>query len=158
MIGVAARERIVVVARGLVGLPYVWGANTPEAGGLDCSGFAQWCLHVAGVDPWASQFPAKLDMTAQVLWKSCAPVDVGEHTLPGDLAFYGAADVASHVVVVSGIAGVPGAVAGVIGASKGDAGCKTPADAMQRGARIKVFPTHLYRKDCLGFRRPYLRA
>ena len=157
MLNPPARERIVLVARSLVGLPYVWGSNTPAAGGMDCSGFAQWCWAVAGIEPWASQFPNGRDETAAGLWVGLD--DDGNHALPGDLAFYGSDPARpSHVVIVGAISGVPAAPSLVIGASRGDRTCMSPAIAMAKGARIRTFPSHLYRPDFLGFRRPALRT
>lgn len=157
MITTEQRERVVLAARALVGLPYVWGGNTPKDGGLDCSGFVQWCAAVAGVEPWASRFPNGLDMTAHGLFTGCRPFGGDEHALPGSLAFYGASAAfaaeprATHVVLVAAV-GPTGTVREVIGASRGDRACTSPAVAIAKGARIRTFPTHLYRQGFIGFR------
>jgi len=65
-----------------MGIPYKWGGNNPIEG-FDCSGFVQWILMSAGIDP-----PG--DQTAQALFDyfdlkgSRAPAN-----LMGSLAFYG---------------------------------------------------------------------
>lgn len=42
-------DRLIAFARGEIGKhPYVWGDKDP-AGGLDCSGFTQWCFEQLGM-------------------------------------------------------------------------------------------------------------
>lgn len=155
MIAAATRERIVLAARALDGVPYVWGGNRlADVGGLDCSGYVQWVLHVAGCEPWASAF-LRPDFTADMLWKRCAPIGEDEHALPGDLAFYGRDGMANHVVIVETIT-VGGAEVTVIGSSRGDSKCLTVADALVRGARVLSGRPAMYRRDLLGYRRPRL--
>lgn len=144
-------QAVADAARALVGTPYVWGGNVP-ATGLDCSGHAQVALAQAGVEPWASRFPAKLDMTADNLWRRCEVISTPEL---GCLAFYGTAEKgAHHVVVVTGCK--MGRVDEVTGASAGNARCTSIELARRLGAEVRVRrgpDAHLYRKDFLGFRR-----
>jgi cell wall-associated NlpC family hydrolase len=65
----------------LSGLPYVWGGNNPLTG-FDCSGYVQWVLKAAGIDP-----PG--DQTAQALYDYFERN--GNHVSPqaGALVFYG---------------------------------------------------------------------
>ncbi|WP_179810727.1 NlpC/P60 family protein [Nocardiopsis sinuspersici] len=41
-------EQVIANAESQLGVPYVWGGETPE-GGFDCSGLLQWAFHEAGV-------------------------------------------------------------------------------------------------------------
>jgi hypothetical protein len=69
---------LVVVARGLVGVPYLWGGRTPF--GIDCSGFTQrvyWlCGHVIPRDAYQQAGSALF-----------APVERSD-VRPGDLLFF----------------------------------------------------------------------
>jgi cell wall-associated NlpC family hydrolase len=100
--GSAARDAgAVTVARGVVrsaerhlGLPYVWGGNTP-AQGFDCSGFVRYLFAEQGIHlPRVSRdqaragewLPPRLDALA-----------------PGDLMFYAGRDgVINHVAIYAG--------------------------------------------------------
>lgn len=139
------RERACVAALALVGSPYVWGGNTPRTG-MDCSGFVQWVWSVAGVEPWASDFPARIDLRAADLWRRLAP-PAGGVALPGDLAFYGphADAVPTHVVIVIG-------EGRLIGTSRGDSKCRSFEDAVKRGAYVRVHASARYRTGFLGYR------
>lgn len=47
----STQEKINIVistAKSLLGTPYLWGGTSPEAGGLDCSGFTQYVFNKAG--------------------------------------------------------------------------------------------------------------
>lgn len=44
----SARSRALEVGKGLIGLKYQWGGNTPQSG-LDCTGFVDWCYTQAGM-------------------------------------------------------------------------------------------------------------
>lgn len=151
----ALRAAIVASARAHADTWYVWGGNGWD--GADCSGWVQLCLHEAGVHPWASRFPYRLDMTAARMWAECAQVDKPQ---AGDLAFYGPRGGApNHVVLVTEVDGA-GVIQEVIGSSKGDSTCTSVEIAKARNARVQVrrWPmSHRYRKDFMGFRRPVVR-
>lgn len=138
------RERIVVTARALEGALYRWGGNKLEDGGLDCSGYAQLVLARAGVEPWASQYPSRLDLTAELL-RQRLPATMTPQ--PGDLAFYGAST-AGHVVVVTAVEG--GRVE-VTGSSRGYRDLTDPEEARRRRAWVARHDSHLYRRDFMGF-------
>lgn len=81
--GAAARA-----AQGVVGLPYVWGANGPS--GFDCSGLTQWAYAQAGVS---------LPRTSQAQRYAGQQVPLSE-ARPGDLVAY--RDDASHIGMYMG--------------------------------------------------------
>lgn len=66
----------IVAARGVLGVPYVWGATGPDA--FDCSGLTGWAYRQAGVD---------LPRTAREQWTVGRHVDLAE-LAPGDLLFW----------------------------------------------------------------------
>jgi cell wall-associated NlpC family hydrolase len=43
------RERVMQLARQIIGTPYVWGGSDPDKG-VDCSGFVQWVFKQIGVN------------------------------------------------------------------------------------------------------------
>ncbi|MFB8442234.1 NlpC/P60 family protein [Streptomyces niveus] len=75
-------------ARGVVGLPYVWGANGPS--GFDCSGLTQWAYAQAGV---------ALPRTSQAQRYAGQQVPLSQ-ARPGDLVAY--RDDASHIGMYMG--------------------------------------------------------
>lgn len=78
-------------ARSFMGIPYVWGGEQPD--GADCSGYVQMVFHRHGVS---------LPRTADVQFKTGAPVNKGEER-PGDLVFFETyAPGASHVGIYLG--------------------------------------------------------
>lgn len=147
------RERVQVALRILHGSLYVWGGNIVSDGGMDCSGFVQSCLMEAGIEPWASKFPTKLDLTAQGLHDQLAPIGPDEHPLPGDLAFYGPNEKSINHVMLVELMEPGGERVQVVGASRGDRSCTSPDVALDKGARVKTFPRHTYRADFVAFRR-----
>jgi cell wall-associated NlpC family hydrolase len=78
----------VAAARGVVGAPYVWGADGPDA--FDCSGLTQWAYRQAGVD---------LPRTAQGQRDAGRRVPLSR-IRPGDLVLYRSD--ASHVAMYVG--------------------------------------------------------
>lgn len=132
------RSRFLQVAEDLEGISYLWGGKRLADGGLDCSGFVTHCRAKA----LGEQLRVE---NADALWRSLEPV---EHPIPGDLAFYGTREKATHVVVCT--------PTGVIGASGG--GSATTSTEIARAVRprpaaVRREPTPGYRRDFLGFRR-----
>jgi cell wall-associated NlpC family hydrolase len=68
----------VAAAESQIGVPYVWGGETPGVG-FDCSGLTQWSWHQAGVG---------IPRTAQAQYDAIAHVSLGA-LQPGDLVFWG---------------------------------------------------------------------
>jgi NlpC/P60 family protein len=81
-LGKGVRAAIVSAAANQIGWPYVWGGESREEGGFDCSGLVDYAFSAAG-----HPFPGR--PTAAVLWQMGVPIK--KHQLrPGDLAFLGA--------------------------------------------------------------------
>jgi cell wall-associated NlpC family hydrolase len=131
------REAFLVAAQALEGVFYRWGGKQPR-GGLDCSGLVTWCLKVVG-GPDLRQ-----SHNSDVLWAELPPVEV---PVAGDLAFYGAKDDPSHVVICLGGQDEP-----IIGANGG--GSKTTSYELATASRaeVKRKPDPRYRPDLLGYR------
>ncbi len=68
-------SEVVNIARTLLGIPYVYGGETPA--GFDCSGFTQYVFGKAGVS---------IPRTASAQQSAATPVSDPQ---PGDLVFYG---------------------------------------------------------------------
>jgi peptidoglycan DL-endopeptidase CwlO len=77
---------VVNIARGLLGIPYVYGGETPA--GFDCSGFTQYVFRKAGIS---------IPRTASAQQRAATPVS---NPKPGDLVFYGSP--AWHVGIYTG--------------------------------------------------------
>ncbi len=70
---------LAVHAMGFIGVPYKWGGNSPETGGLDCSGFVKAVYEqIAG-----RVLPRRSDQQAA----ATQPIDTTE-LQPGDLVFF----------------------------------------------------------------------
>ncbi|PKW27526.1 C40 family peptidase [Phycicoccus duodecadis] len=90
---------IVNIARGLLGIPYVYGGSSPS--GFDCSGFTSYVFRQAGIS---------IPRTASAQQSAATPVS---NPQPGDLVFFGSP--AWHVGIYTGNgmmidAGKPGEV------------------------------------------------
>lgn len=72
-------EELVVYATNLIGVPYVWGGNTP-AQGLDCSGLLYYIQKKAGSEV--------ADMTASGYSELGKKIEIGQKK-PGDFLFFG---------------------------------------------------------------------
>ncbi len=160
------REKILFLARSLVGLPYVWGGNNLRAGGLDCSGGVQFVLAHAGVEPWALRYagtcdavvrPAeRIDLPAQGLFGALELVPAGARIEPGDLEFYGRdAGHVTHVMFVVAV-GADGAVGWLAGQRNGTSKCVDVPSALAAKAHWDSARGG-YRRDVVGHRRPRAR-
>jgi cell wall-associated NlpC family hydrolase len=73
----AQGEEAVHAAEGQIGVPYVWGGETPGVG-FDCSGLVQWAWAQAGI---------KIPRTTESQWPALVHVSLSDLE-PGDLLFY----------------------------------------------------------------------
>ena len=89
----AAASRVLNTADRYVGVPYVWGGNTPN--GFDCSGFTKYVFAKNGVSlPRTSREQARVG--------DGVPLDFGA-MLPGDiLLFAEPGEAVSHVAIFVG--------------------------------------------------------
>ena len=76
----AAESSAVANAIALLGLPYVWGGESTQAG-FDCSGMVQYVYREVGID---------LPRVAQNQYDAGPAVPPGSTVEPGDLVFFGA--------------------------------------------------------------------
>jgi cell wall-associated NlpC family hydrolase len=90
----AMARRVLDEADQYVGVPYVWGGNTPQSG-FDCSGFTKYVFAHQGVGlPRTSREQARVG--------SAVPLDFGS-MIPGDLLLFAEPDEAiSHVAIYVG--------------------------------------------------------
>lgn len=117
--GSAVQQKIVAAAYSQLGVPYVWGGNTPFEGvgdinrcGLDCSGLAAYCYFKAGVkaflnteDPyqegvgknWKNQTSASLHANCDKDIPVSTYKDIYAKARPGDMLWH-----QGHVVVYIG--------------------------------------------------------
>ena len=77
---------MVNIARGLLGIPYVYGGSTPS--GFDCSGFTKYVFGKAGIS---------IPRTASAQQRAATRVS---NPKPGDLVFFGSP--AWHVGIYTG--------------------------------------------------------
>jgi cell wall-associated NlpC family hydrolase len=116
-------------AESQIGVPYVWGGETPGVG-FDCSGLVQWAWEKAGISiprTTETQWPSLLHVT---------PTDLQ----PGDLLFYYNLDGDSevdHVVMYVG---------------SGPWGVDTTIAAPYTGANVSLAP--LFTAGLIGEARP----
>lgn len=138
-----SRQSFVAEALSCLDVHYLWGGK--DLRGLDCSGHVTWCLSVLGGED------LRADWNTDTMWnKLPAPLD--GMPKPGDLALYGGKrpnDV-SHVAVLVARRSVGAWV--VVTAAGGDSTVTSLSIARQKGARVKMRLTHLYRDDFRGFR------
>jgi peptidoglycan DL-endopeptidase CwlO len=80
----------VAAARSQLGVPYVWGGESPGVG-FDCSGLVQWAWRQAGVN---------LPRTSGGQFAATTPVSIADLE-PGDLLFYGPSG-SDHVAMYIG--------------------------------------------------------
>src|ERR1700722_3664922 len=86
----------VAAAEHEIGVPYVWGGETPgPGGGFDCSGLVQWAWAQAGI---------QIPRTTESQWPALVHVPLND-LQPGDLLFYNNLDgdnAVDHVVMYVG--------------------------------------------------------
>jgi cell wall-associated NlpC family hydrolase len=80
------------LAMSQLGVPYVWGGETPGVG-FDCSGLVQWAYSRVGIS---------LPRTSQAQWGATMHLPPGAALAPGDLVFFGPSDGPTHVGIVIG--------------------------------------------------------
>ena len=86
----ASATDAVGLAAGLIGKPYVWGAEGPRA--FDCSGLTKWSYAKVG---------KRLSRTAQGQWKQTIHIKKS-HRRAGDLVFFFHGRHAYHVAIYAG--------------------------------------------------------
>ncbi|WP_322749365.1 MULTISPECIES: bifunctional lytic transglycosylase/C40 family peptidase [unclassified Frankia] len=81
-------------AQGQLGIPYLWGGDSPQEGGFDCSGLTRAAYQAAGID---------LPRTAQTQYDAGPTVvPPGQPLIVGDLLYYGTATNIHHVAIYIG--------------------------------------------------------
>jgi cell wall-associated NlpC family hydrolase len=75
--GTAQGAKAVAEAESQIGVPYVWGGETPRVG-FDCSGLVQWAWTQAGI---------AIPRTTESQWPDMLHVTLTD-LQPGDLLFY----------------------------------------------------------------------
>lgn len=86
-------SNIVNAATKYIGTPYVWGGESPEEGGMDCSGFVYNALKDAGY---------KIGRTTAQGYRGYGNTVSKSEMQPGDLVFYGNGNKASHIGIYIG--------------------------------------------------------
>lgn len=88
------RSKIVFTARSMMGIPYLWGGNSPK--GNDCSGFTRTVFEANGI-----YLPR--DARQQVFsGEEVVPDENFSNVLPGDLLFFGSKERITHVGISLG--------------------------------------------------------
>lgn len=88
------RAKLVLKARSLMGVPYLWGGNSAK--GLDCSGFTSTVFCTFGY-----QLPRDANMQV-ALGEEITPAEDWTNVLPGDLVFFGSENRITHVAISLG--------------------------------------------------------
>jgi hypothetical protein len=87
-------SEILMTARSMMGIPYLWGGNSSK--GNDCSGFTQTVFKANGLQ-------LQRDARQQALeGEEIIPEDDFSNVLPGDLLFFGAKERITHVGISMG--------------------------------------------------------
>lgn len=94
--------KLIAAAETQLGVPYVWGAESPGAG-FDCSGLADWALQQAGYALPGLGGSGSHGDTAQDLYNLTAAHTAPGAPQPGDLVFFGTSTTAiEHVGIYIG--------------------------------------------------------
>ena len=138
-------QELIEYARRWIGLPYIWGGNSPLDGGFDCSGFICWVLRREGL------VGEHEDLTAQGLhakFKKNGVLYLWTNSLTSlTLVFYGkSVDDITHVAMVTD-------QYHVIEAGGGNSGCDSAEKAKALGACVRERPIN-HRSDVVAALRP----
>ena len=91
--GGSSDNAIANAAQKYIGTPYVWGGESMDEGGMDCSGFVYKALNDAGY---------KVGRTTAQGYRSYGSAVSKAEMQPGDLIFYGKNNDASHIGIYIG--------------------------------------------------------
>ena len=86
--GTEKEQQVLDEAAKYLGLPYVWGGNSPADGGMDCSGFVKYVYSNLGYS---------IKRIADDQLKYSGTYVPRDQLRPGDLVFFGSGNYASHV-------------------------------------------------------------
>jgi hypothetical protein len=105
--GSSTVDSVILSARKLLGLPYVWGGNYPPLGtdsGTDCSGLCMWAFNDAGL---AEQVGLGGRWTTYTMIEHATYIDGVSNAKVGDVLFsnFSSPGVPEHVALISGING-----------------------------------------------------
>jgi len=88
------RQNIILTARGMMGIPYLWGGNSAK--GNDCSGFTQTTFKANGI------YLPRDSRQQALMGEEITPAEDFSNILPGDLLFFGSEDRVTHVGISLG--------------------------------------------------------
>lgn len=88
-----ANQNLVDAAQNYLGTPYVYGGESMDEGGMDCSGFVYNALNDAGY---------KVGRTTAQGYRAQGKVVKKSEMQPGDLIFFGTGNDASHIGIYIG--------------------------------------------------------
>lgn len=139
------REHFIILSMQHIGIPYLWGGKDPRKG-LDCSGMAEICLRILGIDPKGVQNSQMLYDYFILHGRSMNRVD-GDQIDLGDLMFFGkSGNHISHVGVYIGLNMY-------LESAGGDHTTTSMSEAVRRQAFVKLSPVD-HRKDLVSIIRP----
>lgn len=151
------REHFLILSMQHIGIPYLWGGKDPRKG-LDCSGMAEICLRILGIDPPGIQnsqhlYDHFISNGTVVLQHIAGDQSRMQESLRatnidlGDLMFFGkSVHEISHVGVYLGLDMY-------LESAGGDHTTTTMAEAVRRNAFVKVSSIN-HRKDLVSIIRP----
>lgn len=86
--GTEKEQAVLNEAAKYLGIPYVWGGNSPADGGMDCSGFVRYVYSNLGYS---------IKRIADDQYKYSGTYVPRDQLRPGDLVFFGSGNYATHV-------------------------------------------------------------